>query len=94
MTDLLVLANRLRNVISLGESHFREFKSALEGPPQAKKPRKAALICAEVGEALVAFARWLSSFNYLRPLCCLLIGGFRMYEAAPMQTKDDRGIDL
>jgi ATP-dependent DNA helicase RecG len=56
MTDLLVLTNRLRNVISLGESHFREFKSALQGPPDKKAPRSATSICADVGEALVAFA--------------------------------------
>lgn len=56
MTDLLVLSQRLKNVIALGESHFREFKSALEGAPGAKRARKFSLICDEVGEALVAFA--------------------------------------
>ena len=42
--------------ISLGESHFREFKSAIEGPPGEKRPRKVKSIATDVGEALVAFA--------------------------------------
>lgn len=56
MSDALLLVERVRNTIALGESHFREFKSALEGPPQAKKSRPTKHICAEIGEALVAFA--------------------------------------
>ena len=32
-TEILVLTERVKNTIALGESHFREFKSALEGPP-------------------------------------------------------------
>lgn len=56
MEEILSLIQRARNSISLGESHFREFKTALEGRPGQKKPRKAAAICAEIGEALVAFA--------------------------------------
>lgn len=56
MADLLILTERVRNTIKLGESHFREFKSALEGRPDAKRPRKWADICRDVGEALVAFA--------------------------------------
>ncbi len=52
----LLLDERLKNTIKLGESHFREFKSALEGPPLAKKPRPTRKICEDIGEALVAFA--------------------------------------
>lgn len=35
--DILRLPERL--TIELGDSHFREFKSALEGPPGNKRPR-------------------------------------------------------
>lgn len=55
-TDALLLLERVRNTIQLGESHFREFKSALEGPEGAKRARMAKKISADVGEALVAFA--------------------------------------
>ncbi len=54
--DVLLLSERVRNTIQLGESHFREFKSALEGPPNNKKPRSATHICRDIAEALVAFA--------------------------------------
>ena len=30
MDDILLLSDKVRNTIMLGESHFREFKSALE----------------------------------------------------------------
>lgn len=56
MEQFLALAERVKNTIHLGESHFREFKTALEGPPNAKKPRKIRDICADIGEALVGFA--------------------------------------
>lgn len=56
MDDTLTLAQRAKNSIMLGESHFREFKTALEGKPGAKHPRKTTAICGEIGEALVAFA--------------------------------------
>ncbi len=56
MTDILLLEERVRNTIQLGESHFREFKSALEGPAQNKKPRSVKDICRDIAEALVAFA--------------------------------------
>ena len=55
MEEALTLIQRAKNSISLGESHFREFKTALEGKPGQKKPRRVAAICAEIGEALVAF---------------------------------------
>lgn len=56
MGEALLLIERVRNTISLGESHFREFKSALEGKPESKKPRLIKSMCQEIGEALVAFA--------------------------------------
>lgn len=56
MTDILLLQDRVKNTIQLGESHFREFKSALEGPPESKRKRAVRSIAADIGEALVAFA--------------------------------------
>jgi ATP-dependent DNA helicase RecG len=56
MSELLVLAERVKNTILLGESHFREFKTAFEGEPGKKKPRSPKKIAEEIGEALVAFA--------------------------------------
>lgn len=56
MDDILLLADRVRNTLILGESHFREFKSALEGKPDNKKPRLTKSICSDIGEALVSFA--------------------------------------
>lgn len=52
----MLLSDKVKNTLVLGESHFREFKSALEGRPENKKPRLAKLICADIGEALVSFA--------------------------------------
>lgn len=56
MTDILVLQERINNAILVGESDFREFKSALEGRPDNKKPRLVKKICEDIAEALVAFA--------------------------------------
>jgi ATP-dependent DNA helicase RecG len=56
MDDILLLADKVRNTLILGESHFREFKSALEGKPDRKKPRLTKFICADIGEGLVSFA--------------------------------------
>lgn len=47
---------RICAAISLRESHFREFKSALEGPDATKTPRSPKAIKKDIGEALVAFA--------------------------------------
>jgi ATP-dependent DNA helicase RecG len=52
----LTLQERVRATLDLGESHFREFKSALEGPPSDKRPRDPRAIRNDIGEALVAFA--------------------------------------
>lgn len=56
MTDILILQERIKNSILVGESDFREFKSALEGRPGHKKPRLAKKIGEDIAEALVAFA--------------------------------------
>lgn len=56
MTDILILQERIKNSILVGESDFREFKSAFEGRPEHKKPRPAKKICEDIAEALVAFA--------------------------------------
>ena len=56
MTDILILQERIKNSILVGESDFREFKTALEGRPDNKKPRLAKKICEDIAEALVAFA--------------------------------------
>lgn len=55
MGEILTLSERVKNSVALGESHFREFKTALEGKPDNKKPRGTTAICREIGEALVAF---------------------------------------
>lgn len=56
MSEILILQERIKNSILVGESDFREFKSALEGRPDNKKPRLAKKICEDIAEALVAFA--------------------------------------
>ena len=54
--DIVNLDDRARTAISLGESHFREFKSAFHGPVDEKKARDTKTISKDIGEALVAFA--------------------------------------
>ena len=52
----LKVIERLLTGVGLGESHFREFKSALDystDPPRNREPK---LVCKDVGETLVAFA--------------------------------------
>ncbi len=56
MSDVLILVERIKNTILLGESHFREFKSAFEGPSEEKKRGNVKHLCRYIGEALVAFA--------------------------------------
>lgn len=56
MTDVLILQERIKNSILVGESDFREFKSAWEGKPGNKKPRLVKHICEDIAEGLVAFA--------------------------------------
>jgi len=56
MIDPLILQERIKNTISLGESHFREFKSAFDWNPKNIKPGNVTKLCQYIGEALVAFA--------------------------------------
>ncbi|MEI6328428.1 MAG: ATP-binding protein [Pseudanabaena sp.] len=58
MIDSLMLQERIKNTISLGESHFREFKSAFDWNPKNVKPKPGNVkeLCRYIGEALVAFA--------------------------------------
>lgn len=55
-SQILRIQERLENDLILGESHFREFKSALHGPDDKKRRRKVSLVAADIGETLVAFA--------------------------------------
>lgn len=50
------IGDRARTAIELGESHFREFKSAVEGPPNEKKARPPKDIATNIAQTLVAFA--------------------------------------
>ena len=52
---ILLTQERLKNDLTLGESPFREFKSALHGPDR-KSPRKVSLVAKDIAETLVAFA--------------------------------------
>lgn len=56
MADIVNLDVRATTAISLGESHFREFKSVLHGAQDKKVLRDVKLICKDIGEALVAFS--------------------------------------
>ncbi|HYJ85948.1 MAG TPA: RNA-binding domain-containing protein [Pyrinomonadaceae bacterium] len=53
---ILDIEERIGLAIKIGESHYREFKSAFEGEPGAKKPRGLKPIMSDVGRTLVAFA--------------------------------------
>jgi ATP-dependent DNA helicase RecG len=54
--DLLKLKDRVDIAIEIGESYYREFKSALEGPPGRKTPRDIREVCYDIAKTLVAFA--------------------------------------
>lgn len=54
-SQILLVQERLKNDLALGESHFREFKSALHGPDR-KGRRKVSDVAKDIGETLVAFA--------------------------------------
>ncbi|WP_413173555.1 ATP-binding protein [Anabaena azotica] len=56
MEDLLRLKERIEIALELGESYYREFKSALQGDPNHKQPRELKEICADIAKTLVAFA--------------------------------------
>lgn len=55
-TDILRIEERVRLAIQLGESHFREFKSAWEGQAGRKTHRQVKSISIDIGRTLVAFA--------------------------------------
>lgn len=52
----LKVSERISTGISLGESHFREFKSALDRSVDPPKAREAKAVARDIGEALVSFA--------------------------------------
>jgi len=52
----IAISERARTAIDLGESHFREFKSALEGPPGSKTKRPLKDIATNIAQTLVAFS--------------------------------------
>ena len=54
--DIVNLTDRAQTAIDLGESHFREFKSYLHGPPERKTPRNHKSVARDIGQVLVAFA--------------------------------------
>ncbi|MFT3843957.1 MAG: ATP-binding protein [Lacibacter sp.] len=54
--DILHLPERVKNIIDLGESHFREFKTGFEGPPSNKTKRNPKDVALDIGETLVGFA--------------------------------------
>jgi len=56
MENILRLKERVEIALELGESYYREFKSALEGRPDNKQPRNTREICADIAKTLVAFA--------------------------------------
>ncbi|AKK72017.1 hypothetical protein OK18_04640 [Chryseobacterium gallinarum] len=54
--EILTLKERVKNILSLGESHFREFKSAYQGPNGNKVAGSIKELNKYIAEALVAFA--------------------------------------
>lgn len=54
--ELLRLKERIEIALELQESHYREFKSALEGKPNQKVPRDVKEVCNDISKTLVAFA--------------------------------------
>ena len=56
MENLLRLRERVEYAIELGESHYREFKSAYQGKPGEKVPRDFKEICRSAAKELTAFA--------------------------------------
>jgi len=56
MDELLRLKERVDIAIEIGESYYREFKSAWEGPPGHKTSRDIKEVCYDIAKTLVAFA--------------------------------------
>ena len=46
--ELLRLKERVEIAIEIGESYYREFKSALEGPATSKRNRELKEICYDI----------------------------------------------
>jgi ATP-dependent DNA helicase RecG len=55
-SEPLKIAERLSTGLELGESHFREFKGAVDKTPPGERPRSARDISKDIAETLVAFA--------------------------------------
>lgn len=55
-SQVLRFEERVNTALLLGESHFREFKSALEGSPGNKRRRPVNRVARDIGETLVSFA--------------------------------------
>ena len=56
MDELLKLKERVDIAIEIGESYYREFKSAWVGPSENKTARDLKEICYDIAKTLVAFA--------------------------------------
>lgn len=56
MDQPLLLTERVQLATRIGESHYREFKSGLQGPPENKKKRPVKDVCSDIAKTLVAFA--------------------------------------
>lgn len=56
MENILRLTERVEIAVEIGESYYREFKSAFEGPPNNKNPRSINEIKYDIAKTLVAFA--------------------------------------
>ena len=56
MDELLRLKERVDIAIEIGESYYRKFKSAWEGPPGHKTSRDIREVCYDIAKTLVAFA--------------------------------------
>lgn len=56
MENILRLKERLEIAVEIGESYYREFKSAYEGMPGKKNPRDVHEIKYDIAKTLVAFA--------------------------------------
>lgn len=54
--DLLKLKERVEIAIEIGESYYREFKTAFEGKPGEKTPCDIKEVCYDIAKTLVAFA--------------------------------------
>lgn len=56
MADILDIEQRISLALKIGESHYREFKSAFDGAPDSKRARNIKDIMTDVGRTLVGFS--------------------------------------